>query len=103
MRTLGSVFIFDMIDMINMIWRASVPTSRWSAAMEGECPHEPPSAVRKDGFRFHDGSMFSPEGLPRDRRLSKMMFPSTKKAPPSIHSRLLTGRKERERLQSTPN
>jgi len=58
-------------------WRASVPTSRRGAAMEGECPHEPPgramegecpheppgramegecpheppSAVRKDGSR----------------------------------------------------
>ena len=24
--------------------------------MEGECPHEPSSAVRKDGFDFHCGA-----------------------------------------------
>ena len=33
------------------VFGRSVPTSRRGAAMEGECPHEPPSAVRKDGFR----------------------------------------------------
>ena len=48
-----SDFIFDMvdmIDMIDMIWR----TSRRSAAMEGECPHEPPSAHSAEGKRCRD-------------------------------------------------
>jgi|BioPla2DNA2_1021312.scaffolds.fasta_scaffold93606_2 hypothetical protein len=38
-------------------WRASVPTSRWGVALEGECPHEPPSAARK-------GGLWSPRGAP---------------------------------------
>ena len=46
-------------------------------SLEGECPHEPPSAVRKDGCRFHCGA---PGGasvtypLARDFRLFRLRF-----------------------------
>ncbi len=37
-------------------WRASVPTSRLDAAMEGECPHEPPG--RGNGGRVSPRAAF---------------------------------------------
>ena len=49
-----------------MIWRASVPTSRRGAAMEGECPHEPPSAHSAEGKRC------------RDPRVARLLSPHSK-------------------------
>ena len=46
---------FDMIDMIDKI--DMIGARQWnrrSAAMEGECPHEPPSAHSAEGKRCRD-------------------------------------------------
>ncbi len=53
-----------------MIWRASVPTSRRGAAMEGECHHEPPSAHSAEGKRC------------RDPRVARLLSPHSKLCAP---------------------
>ena len=46
--------------------------------LEGECPHEPPSAVRKDGRRFHRGA---PGGtsVARPRASRRLPLPTLRK------------------------
>jgi len=89
-----SDFIFDMvdmIDMIDMIWR----TSRRSAAMEGECPHEPPSAHSVEGKRCRDprtARLLSPQNCARPSSVGGVY--AAPAAPKSLRLRVSALKKE---------